>query len=108
MAFNILWPAMRWPDNREIEISSVGDNSAQFSERYVDVSEEQWATCDAVVSVMDIPEEYRSQMKKCRIFVTPKVGFDNIDVIYALRSPLKHGLTGDLSLGQIQSLVSDQ
>jgi len=80
MAFNILWPAMRWPDNREIEISSVGENSAQFAERYVDVSEEQWATCDAIVSVMDIPEEYRSQMKKCRIFVTRKVGFDNIDV----------------------------
>lgn len=80
MAFNILWPAMRWPDNREIEISSVGDHSAQFSERYVDVSAEQWATCDAVVSVMDIPEEYRNQMEKCRIFVTPKVGFDNIDV----------------------------
>lgn len=71
---------MRWPDNREIEISSVGDHSAQFSERYVDVSAEQWATCDAVVSVMDIPEEYRNQMEKCRIFVTPKVGFDNIDV----------------------------
>ena len=80
MAFNILWPAMRWPDNREIEISSVGENSAQFAERFVDVSEAQWATCDAVVSVMEIPDEYRAQMERCRIFVTPKVGFDNIDV----------------------------
>ena len=25
MTFNILWPAMRWPDNREIEIASVGE-----------------------------------------------------------------------------------
>ena len=71
---------MRWPDNREIEISSVGENSAQFAERFVDVSDEQWASCDAVVSVMDIPEEFRVKMENCRIFVTPKVGFDNIDV----------------------------
>ena len=80
MAFNILWPAMRWPDNREIEMSSVAGNHAHFSERYEDVSEAQWADCDAVVSVGDIPEEYRDKMKKCRIFVTPKVGFDNIDL----------------------------
>ncbi len=80
MGFNILWPAMRWPDNREIEASSVGDNTASFFERYQDVPEEQWTTCDAVVSVGDIPEEYRSLMQKCRIFVTPKVGFDNIDL----------------------------
>jgi len=71
---------MRWPDNREIEISSVGDNSPQFSERLDDVSDEQWAQCDAIVSVLDIPDEHRSKMEKCRIFVTPKVGFDNIDV----------------------------
>jgi lactate dehydrogenase-like 2-hydroxyacid dehydrogenase len=80
VAFNILWPAMRWPDNREIEISSVAEHSAQFAERFVDVSDEQWANCDAVVSVIDIPEEFRVKMENCRIFVTPKVGFDNIDV----------------------------
>ncbi len=80
MSFNILWPAMRWPDNREIEISSVGDNSAQFSERFADVSDDQWSSCDAVVSVNDIPAEYRARMNNCRIFVTPKVGFDNIDL----------------------------
>ena len=80
MAFNILWPAMRWPDNREIEISSVGEHSAQFCERHDDVTDEQWASCDAVVSVIDIPQQYRDKMTNCRIFVTPKVGFDNIDI----------------------------
>ena len=79
MTFNILWPAMRWPDNREIETSSVGEHNAIFCESYRDVTPEQWASCDAVVSVGDIPEEYRAQMTNCRIFVTPKVGFDNID-----------------------------
>ena len=80
MTFNILWPAMRWPSDREIEVSSVGEHNAHFFERYDDVPDEQWAGCDAVVSVNDIPEEFRSKMTKCRIFMTPKVGFDNIDV----------------------------
>jgi len=71
---------MRWPDNREIEISSVGEHGAQFCEGLDDVSDEQWAQCDAIVSVLEIPEEHRAKMQKCRIFVTPKVGFDNIDL----------------------------
>ena len=79
MTFNILWPAMRWPDNREIESSSIGEHNAIFCESLKEVTQEQWATCDAVLSVVDIPEEYRAKMQKCRIFVTPKVGFDNID-----------------------------
>ena len=79
MSYRILWPAMRWPDGRHIEESSVPGHSAEFCEHYTEVTEEQWANCDAVVSVNDIPEEYRQKMTKCRIFVTPKVGFDNID-----------------------------
>ena len=79
MTFNVLWPAMRWPSDREIEESSVGENTAIFCERYADVTEEQWSNCDAVVSVQDIPDEFADKMTNCRIFVTPKVGFDNID-----------------------------
>ncbi|XOV84644.1 MAG: C-terminal binding protein [bacterium] len=80
MTFNILWPAMRWPDNREIEVASVGEHTAHFCERYTEVTDEQWATCDALVSVNDIPAEYRAKLSRCRIFVTPKVGFDNLDL----------------------------
>ena len=79
MTFNVVWPEMRWPSDREIEESSVGENTAIFCERYTDVTEEQWSSCDAVVSVQDIPEEFADKMTNCRIFVTPKVGFDNID-----------------------------
>lgn len=79
MTFNVLWPAMRWPANREIETSSVGEHQAIFCERHDDVTDEQWANCDAVVSVIDIPAEHAEKMQRCRIFVTPKVGFDNID-----------------------------
>ena len=80
MTFNILWPAMRWPGNREIETSSVGDHQAIFCERYQDVTEEQWASADAIVSVNDVPDEYAEKLTSCRIFVTPKVGFDNLDL----------------------------
>jgi lactate dehydrogenase-like 2-hydroxyacid dehydrogenase len=72
---------MRWPDNREIEIASMGDlGRAEFCDRLDQVTEEQWQSCDAMVSVLDIPNEYRDQMRNCKIFVTPKVGFDNIDI----------------------------
>ena len=80
MTFNVLWPAMRWPGDREIESSSVGDNQAIFCERYADVTDEQWASADAVVTVNDIPDEFREKLANCRIVVTPKVGFDNIDL----------------------------
>lgn len=81
MPYRVLYPAMRWPDNREIEIASMGDlGRAEFCDRLDQVTEEQWQSCDAMVSVLDIPNEYRDQMRNCKIFVTPKVGFDNIDI----------------------------
>jgi len=80
MSFRILWPAMRWPDGREIESSSVGEHTAEFSERYQDVTQEQWENCDAIVTVNDVPKKKKKRLKKCRIVVTPKVGFDNIDL----------------------------
>ncbi|MEZ5559425.1 MAG: C-terminal binding protein [Pseudomonadales bacterium] len=81
MSYRILWPQMRWPDDREIETSSVGEHGwAEFCERFDEVSDEQWASCDGVVTVQDIPAEYREKMVRCRILVTPKVGFDNIDL----------------------------
>ena len=81
MTFNVLWPAVRWPDNREIEKSSLGlDGTAVFTESIEETTEEQWAQCDAIVSFQDIPEELRPRLKKCRIFVTSKVGYDNLDI----------------------------
>lgn len=81
MTYQVLWPAMRWPDQRDIEISSVGDDAeAIFVDRLDNVTDEQWSNCDALVSVIDVPEPHRSKLAKCQIFVTPKVGFDNIDL----------------------------
>ncbi len=71
---------MRWPEGRDIEIASMGEaGRAEFCESFREVTDEQWANCDALVCAPDIPAEYRAKLGKCRIFVTPKVGFDNID-----------------------------
>ena len=81
MTFNVLWPAVRWPDSREIEQSSLGqDGTAVFTESIEETTDEQWAHCDAIVSFKDIPEDIRSRLKKCKIFVTSKVGYDNLDI----------------------------
>jgi len=81
MTYRILWPHMRWPDKREVEIASVRpDATAEFQENFEDVTEEQWAGCDALVSYLDVPAEYRAKLSRCKIFVSPKVGFDNIDL----------------------------
>jgi lactate dehydrogenase-like 2-hydroxyacid dehydrogenase len=72
---------MRWPGDRDIEIASMGElGQAEFCDSFHEVSDEQWANCDAVVTAPDIPAEFREKLTNCRIFVTPKVGFDNIEL----------------------------
>jgi len=80
MGYKILWPMMRWSDDRHIELEAVGDHEAIFVDRFNDVTDEQWAECDALVCAPDVPAEFRTKLKNCRIFITPKVGFDNIDL----------------------------
>lgn len=81
MGYKILWPMMRWADDRHIELDAVGDeHEAIFANRLTEVTDQQWAEADVVVSAPDIPPEFRAKLKKCRIFITPKVGFDNIDL----------------------------
>ncbi len=81
MTLRVLWPAMRWPDDRRIESEAVGSGvRAEFVDRFDQVTDEQWRSCDGIVSVVDVPVQYRKKLEKCRIFVTPKVGFDNLDV----------------------------
>ena len=59
----------------------MGDvGQAVFCESFSDVTDAQWAAADAVVSAPDVPDEFRSKLERCRILVTPKVGFDNIDL----------------------------
>jgi phosphoglycerate dehydrogenase-like enzyme len=79
--YRVLWPAMRWPDGWEIERDALGDGVVgEFVHRFDAVTDAQWRGCDAIVSALDVPAEYRDRLDVCRIFVTPKVGFDNIDL----------------------------
>ena len=81
MSLRVLWPAMRWRDDRHIESEAVGSGiSAEFVDRFEEITDEQWRGCDGIVSVLDVPAQYRGKLEKCRIFVTPKVGFDNLDI----------------------------
>jgi len=79
MKHKILWAPIRWPDNRHIETDSVGTQcEAIFTESLDAVSDVQWSSCDAIVSLLDVPASARELATNCRIVVTPKVGFDNI------------------------------
>ncbi len=81
MTFNILWPGMRWDDDRQIETDSVADGGqAVFYSQEADVPDDAYRQADAIISVRDIPEHRQDLVERCRIFVTPKVGFDNLDI----------------------------
>ena len=77
----VLWPDMRWRDGREIERDSVAPGGeAHFFDRAADVPADLWHQADALVNVIDVGAEHRAKLERCRIFVTPKVGFDNLDL----------------------------
>lgn len=80
MAFKILWPSQRWTPPFDIEHDSVApDGVAVIHDQIDDVADEDWRTADALISALDVPEQKRAMLDRCRIFVTPKVGFDNLD-----------------------------
>ena len=81
MTFRVLWPIMRWPDDWRIESEAVGEGvRAEFVDRFENVTDDQWRNCDGIVAGVDVPAQYRAKLEKCRIFVKPAVGFDNIDL----------------------------
>lgn len=82
MTETLLWPHIRWPDNYEPERETAGpDAKCVFVDAPENVTDEQWAEADAIISVIDpLDEEGLGKVKSCRIFITPKVGFDNIDL----------------------------
>ena len=81
MTYSVLWPTQRWPEPHQIEIDSVAPDGRAIVHRAADeVPEEAWRSADAVVTVLDLSPEHRAKLDRCRIVVTPKVGFDNIDL----------------------------
>ncbi len=79
MTIRVLWPRARKTGN-EIEIEALGEGvTGEFCQGFETVTDEQWANVDGVVGV-DVPDEYKAKLGKCRIFVKPAVGFDDVDI----------------------------
>jgi len=78
--FRVLWPNVRWKDEHEPELDGLGEGfQAEFVPGFDKVTEDQWRNCDAIVGPPP-PAEYMDKLDKCRIFVKPAVGFDEIDL----------------------------
>lgn len=82
MTIKLLWPTRRWQDDNSAELSVAGDDvDCIFGESPAAVTDAQWASCDAIISGGDpLDEQSMAKIANCKIFVTPKVGFDNIDL----------------------------
>ena len=82
MNHTLLWPVIRWPDDYQAERDVAGpDVNCIFAGKPSAVTDEQWASADALISTPDpLAPEDMHKISNCRIFVTPKVGFDNIDL----------------------------
>ena len=82
MSLTLLWPMMRWPDDYQAERDTAGDGvNCVFVDRPANVTDDQWAAADALVSTIDpLKADELGKLTACRIFVTPKVGYDNIDL----------------------------
>lgn len=82
MKSNLLWPSMRWPDGYQAEIDVAGEDADCVFVKSPDlVTAEQWSSCDGILSTADpVSGVDFEKIESTKIFVTPKVGFDNIDL----------------------------
>jgi lactate dehydrogenase-like 2-hydroxyacid dehydrogenase len=84
MSHTLLWPHMRWPDDYQAERETAGDGvNCVFVDKPTNVTDDQWKSAEALISVPDpLGVDELDKIPNCRIFVTPKVGFDNIDIAH--------------------------
>ncbi len=76
----VLWPQHFWGEDREPELSGLGEGlEPVFVRRFGDVTDEQWATADAIVGPAP-PLAILDKLERCRIYVKPAVGFDDVDI----------------------------
>jgi phosphoglycerate dehydrogenase-like enzyme len=76
----VLWPQHYWRDDTEAERTGLGgDHEATFVNRFTDVTDRQWAECDAIVGPAP-PPWVVGKLERCRIFVKPAVGYDDVDL----------------------------
>jgi phosphoglycerate dehydrogenase-like enzyme len=80
---HVLWTHMRWLDgHREVEHRRLKEQglTGEIVFRVRDVTDEQYRRADAIISLPDLPKEKLCLLERCKIFVTPKAGYDNLDL----------------------------
>src|SRR5262249_38919984 len=76
----VLWPQHFWGEDREPELTGLGpDVDAEFVTRFVNVTDEQWASADVIVGPSP-PLQVLDKLERCRLYVKPAVGFDDVDL----------------------------
>ena len=79
MTQTILWPRAH-PDDHQIELSAIGEGfNPVFCSSFDEVTDAQWASADAVVGPA-VPPQHIPKLTRCRIYVKPAVGFDDVDL----------------------------
>ena len=79
--YEVLWPMFRWGDEGKPELEGLGgdDIKAHFVNHVREVTDEQWANCDAIVGP-GFPLSYYEKAQKAKIQVISAVGFDSLDL----------------------------
>jgi lactate dehydrogenase-like 2-hydroxyacid dehydrogenase len=76
----VLWPQHYWGEDCEPELTGLGPGiEAEFVSRFTNVSDEQWRSADVVVGPSP-PLQYLDLLERCRLYVKPAVGFDDVDL----------------------------
>ncbi len=79
MAMQILWPRAG-AGNHEAELQGAGSGfETHFFNGFDEVSDALWASADALVGPSP-PDHCVEKLKKCRIYVKPAVGFDDVNL----------------------------
>lgn len=79
MTMRILWPRAG-VGSHQVEIDAVGSGfETTFCNDFKDVTDEQWANADALVGPSP-PDHCVQKLRKCRIYVKPAVGFDDVNI----------------------------
>ncbi|MGB2330805.1 MAG: hypothetical protein ACPH3H_08870, partial [Pseudomonadales bacterium] len=78
---NFLWPMIRWQDDFEPERFGLSDTNIKphFFKHPSEVPDQLWSECDAIIGP-PVPAPYMEKLTRCKIYVKPAVGFDEIDL----------------------------
>lgn len=80
---HVLWPHMRWSTGHDkAEYAKLREHglSGEIVFTVPEVTDEQFRNANAIISLPDVPKTKHQLLENCKIFVTPKVGFDNINL----------------------------